>query len=171
MQKSSKRICLCALLILMGVSITTRIASLNMNFDDLYTNISECTDDIDYSGIKISTTEYKIYKGEELNKLYDNQLDDMVDNYDLLFNITLENMTGEIKQYNAASSGIMYGYNSGGNTNPYLYQYFNQNTSGIVELNPGEVKTITLAFHYEECNSNIVYIVSLYPENIQIKLR
>jgi len=171
MKKLYKRIIIGTLLLTMGIGVSARIVTVNSILNTTVSEIKESNETLEYNGIKMCISNYKIYNGEELNKLYDNELEDVVDNYDILFNISLENTSNDIKQYNAVSSGIMYGYNSGGNVNPYLYQYFNQNSDGILELKSGEKKTITLAFPYEEYNSEIMYIVSLYPENIRIRLR
>ena len=115
-------------------------------------------------------SEYKVYRGEELNSMYNNELTGIVDENDILFNLTITNKSNEKKNYNASASGLMYGYESGGNVNPYLYKYFNPEHQGIVQLNPNETCTITLAFPCVTDCSNIKYIVSLYPENIKVKL-
>lgn len=171
MKKLYKRIIIGTLLLTMGIGGSARIATVNSRLNTIVSKIEESNETFEYNGIKMCISNYKIYNGEELNKLYNNELEDVVDDNDILFNISLENTSNDIKQYNAVSSGIMYGYNSGGNVNPYLYQYFNQDSDGILELKSGEKKTITLAFPYEEYNSEIMYIVSLYPENIRIRLR
>lgn len=128
-------------------------------------------DSFEYNGLQMQLSDYRIYKGEELNSQYNNELSDIVDEYDILFNLTITNVSTTKKQYNASASGMMYGYESGGNVNPYLYQYFNPKAKGIVELERDESKTITLAFPIDISNENIEYIVSLYPENIRVKLK
>ena len=140
MKKLYKRIIIGTLLLTMGIGVSARIVTVNSILNTTVSEIKESNETLEYNGIKMCISNYKIYNGEELNKLYDNELEDVVDNYDILFNISLENTSNDIKQYNAVSSGIMYGYNSGGNVNPYLYQYFNQNSDGILELKSGEKK-------------------------------
>lgn len=171
MKKLYKRLIIGTLLLTMGISISARIVAVNSSLNTTVSKIEESNKTFECNGIRMCISNHKIYDGEELNKLYDNELEDVVDNYDILFNISLENTSHDIKQYNAVSSGIMYGYNSGGSVNPYLYQYFNQDSDGILVLKSGEKRTITLAFPYEEYNSEIMYVVSLYPENIRIRLR
>lgn len=128
-------------------------------------------DDFEYDGMLIKVSDYKIYRGEELNSKYNNELTGMVDEKDILFNLTITNISDTNKSYNASGSGIMYGYESGGNVNPFLFQYFNPNKKGIVTLAEGECETVTLAFPIDDNDENIEYIISLYPENIRVKIR
>ena len=128
-------------------------------------------DSFEYNGMQMQLSDYRIYKGEELNLQYNNELSGIVDEYDILFNLTIKNISDTKKQYNASATGIMYGYESGGNTNPYLYKYFNPDIKGIVTLEKDESKTITLVFPTNIDNENIEYVVSLYPENIKVKLK
>lgn len=129
------------------------------------------SDNFEYDGMQMQLSDYRIYKGEELSSQYNNDLSDIVDEYDILFNLTITNVSNTTKQYNASASGMMYGYESGGSANPYLYQYFNPNTKGIVALEKDESRTITLAFPIDISSENIEYVVSLYPENIRVKLK
>lgn len=128
-------------------------------------------DDFEYDGMLIKVSDYKIYRGEELNSKYNNELTGMVDEKDILFNLTITNISDTNKSYNASGSGIMYGHESGGNVNPFLFQYFNPNKKGIITLAEGECETVTLAFPIDDNDENIEYIISLYPENIRVKIR
>lgn len=127
----------------------------------------------EYNEMIYNISNYKIYTGEELNQLYNNDLKDIVDDYDIIFNITITNATNKVKKFNASATGIMYDCESGGNANPYLYKYFNENLSGILEILPNETITVTLSFPYPNISdniNNIQYIISLYPEKIFVKL-
>lgn len=172
MKKTVKIVCFIISALVLIIIVSARIVYINsVNYKISSKKVANATDKIEYNGIDISVSEYKIYSGEELNNLYNNELTDIVDKFDILFNVTLTNHTDNIQQFNAIASGIMYGYNSGGNANPYLYQFFNPNTKGIIELQSNESKNITLAFPYEEYEDSIDYIISLYPDNIRVKLR
>lgn len=157
--------------IVISIIISIRIIYINSKFNNITSLLNERDDITVYNDINLEISDYIIYTGEALNKNNNDDLEDIVDEYDILFDVTLNNYSNDTKKFNAVATGITYGENSGGNVNPYLFQYFNPDTKGIITLEPNESKTITLAFPYNEYNDSIIYIVSLYPEKIKIRLR
>lgn len=130
-------------------------------------------DVISYNGLEVTVSDYKLYSGEELNDAYNNQIEDSVDEFDLLFNLTIKNTSNETKSFNSVATGMMYGNKYGGNVNPNLFPFFNPSTSGVIELEPETTKTVTLIFPYEAdvlCDSSR-YIFALYPRNISVMLK
>ena len=91
MKKLYKRLIIGTLLLTMGISISARIVAVNSSLNTTVSKIEESNKTFECNGIRMCISNYKIYDGEELNKLYDNELEDVVDNYDILFNISLEN--------------------------------------------------------------------------------
>lgn len=172
MNQKVKSCIVISLVLVSFVLISIRVIFVNKKaYSVLQPKLYRIGDIFEYDGMQMQLSDYKIYKGEELNSQYNNELSDIIDEYDILFNLTITNVSNTVKQYNASASGMMYGYESGGNVNPYLYQYFNPNTKGIISLEKDESKTVTLAFPIDVSNENIEYVVSLYPENIRVKLK
>ncbi len=163
------------------IIILTAITALLITFRIIYVNntlysiperyIYAVNEEFECYGMSMSLSDYKIYSGEKLNNIYNNELEGMTDDNDIMFNLTIKNTSDKIKSYNAIASGIMYGYKSGGSANPYLYQYFNPKIPGIIEIAPNESVTVTLAFPCDKNETTIEYVASLYPENVRVKLR
>lgn len=172
MKKTAKMCVSAVLVVILAVLIVIRIVYVNtVSYSISVREVYNIDEEFEYNGMLMKLSEYKVYSGEELDSLYDDELTDIVDGYDILFNLTITNISDENTQFNVSGSGMMYGYESGGNVNPYLFQYFNPNTRGIIELVPSETKTVTLAFPIEFDTKEIEYIVSLYPENVRVKMK
>ncbi len=120
-----------------------------------------------FHNLQITSSEYGIYSGEELSAMYDDEIKDYVDEQDLLFNLEIENTTGEVQTLDLSSTCIQYDSVSGGGLNPYLFSYFNENASASMTLDANETKTVTMIFPYFECRSASL-IFSLYPENVKL---
>ncbi|MBO5383324.1 MAG: hypothetical protein J6A30_03395 [Ruminococcus sp.] len=120
-----------------------------------------------FHNIQITASEYRIYSGEELSAMYDNQIKDYVDEKDLLFNLNLQNTTDEVQKLDLSSVCIQYDSISGGGLNPYLFPFFNNNESAYIVVDPGETKTVTMIFPYTACDTASL-IFSLYPNNVRL---
>ncbi len=129
-------------------------------------------DTILYNGLEISVSGYSIYSGDEFNAAYEGQFDFDADQYDLLFDVSLKNPTDEAVSFNAVQTGMMYDNKYGGMVNPLLYQFFNPDTPGTLEIAPNSERTVTLAFPYESDTlaENSRFIISLYPRKISVLL-
>ncbi len=127
---------------------------------------------IPWNGLQVKVTDYLVYNREEIIALYqDEELRGIADPQDIFIELAIENVSDVTRKVNLTGCGMMYGYKYGGNANPYLYGYLNNEHPGLLELEAGETVLITLPFPYESENENPTFILSLYPEKVKIVLK
>lgn len=125
---------------------------------------------VSMNGCEVTVLDYHIYSRDELDTIYQNCDSAYEDKNDLFINISIINNSDQAKKVNALGSGMMYGYNYGGNPNPELYNILNKDASEIITLDSGEKMNITLAFPCESEVSDAVLVLSLYPQKINVRL-
>ena len=82
------------------IIILTAITALLITFRIIYVNntlysiperyIYAVNEEFECYGMSMSLSDYKIYSGEKLNNIYNNELEGMTDDNDIMFNLTIK---------------------------------------------------------------------------------
>lgn len=130
-------------------------------------------DTIINDGLELKVSNYTICNGSMFESSYDTNSGYTADDYDIIIELSIKNISDDRKSFNSVAAGMMYGNKYGGNVNPFVFAALNDGISGTVSLDTDEEKTVFLAFpyDYETLREDGSLIISLYPRHISINLK
>ena len=129
-------------------------------------------DVVNCNGLEITVTKAEYMDEKDIETSFGKDVSQQIQGSCIIIYLSLSNSTLESKKFNVPATGIMYGNNFGGNSNPYFYQMVNTNATEIEDIQTGQSKDYILAFGTQETKipNQTMFICSLYPQNISYLL-
>lgn len=125
-------------------------------------------------GLEIEVLSKDICSLNDMKEQYTELPEECLDDYDMVVEISIKNITSDEGSFDVTKLTLSKGIDTGGGTNPYIYQYLNSDVGMNITVNKNETKKVKVAYPLEkddiEQEQEFKLVFSLYPEKKVVKL-